>query len=300
MENKRQSAANHLRPVVLLSGCALFVCAAAACGIVAFGLAAGWVFQNANVERSRPAPLPDLSSRNNAGIPSGPRETATVSAPSEAVATVDAKLPGAPQVASPAPHGPTGVLSRTPVPSAALPPSTVVEDWQRFSDSEALSEAISVNEGWADNRVVVSLDTQQQPAVDMLFQITAAAPNDYVGFEWDLDGTQDWRGFDNLAVRLATTDVTSRQLVVQFHERSGEVWRHRMALADVVDLPEEGPLGTIVRIPLAPSAWEWADWSESRNLEMDLAEVTGLGLFVGHTGPGVGAVVFGAISVERR
>ena len=292
METKRQTSSNRMWPLVLLGGCAMFACTVAACGFIAFAFAGGWLFAP-HVAPVSVQPIPPTYRYKV--TPAATGELAVSSPEADATATVGASLRAAPMASSPALRGPTAVLGPTPGPSPTVPTSAVVEDWRRFPDTDALAGAISVNEGWANNLVGIELVTGRQSAIAMAYQITALAPNDYVGFEWDLDRTQDWRGFDNLAVALQAADVSSRQLVVQFHELSGEVWRHRLVLSDAVD-----DASGKVYIALVPAVWEWADWSENRNLEMDLASVTRMGLFVGHTGPGDGAVTIGAISLEHR
>ncbi len=186
---------------------------------------------------------------------------------------------------SPAMPGP-GMDAPTPASD-----TLVVEDWASYADDEALAGALTINEGWAKNSIVLALlpatASPHGPAgVAVGYEITAVDPNDYVGFEWDVVPAQDWRGYGELVTWAQSTDATERQLVLQFHEWSGEVWRHRVALKG---LPANGE----IRIPLAQDQWQWADWSERQNKQLDLHEITRLGLFVGHSGPGAGEMRLG-------
>lgn len=241
--------------------------------------------------------------------------TATVEAPTSApaeAATLPAATAGATRAASPTarpteafsedtpvPVGPTARLSPTPGPSPTPRAigAQVVEDWSGYADDDALEEAYSLGEGWADNEVALSLlpaeAAPRGPAGAALrYLINAQAPSDYVGADHSLGGAQDWREFDHLAVWASPSERSNRQLVVQFREISGEVWRHRAKLGVI---PEDG----LLLIPLVPSAWEWADWSDYRNGALDLEAVTDIGLYVGHAGPGQGVVNFGTIELVQ-
>jgi hypothetical protein len=126
----------------------------------------------------------------------------------------------------------------------------------------------------------------------LAYEIASEAPNDYVGVERGLDPVQDWHEFTHLALWLETDDRSDRQLVVQWYEPSREVWRHRTTLSAI---PDDGPL----LIPLEPALWEWPEWAEFKNGELDLDAVGRIGLFVGHTGPGAGTLRFGTIELVQ-
>jgi len=211
-------------------------------------------------------------------------------------ATLDPSYP-APGAEPLAPAGPTARQSATPGPSPTPDgrASLVVEDWTAYRDRGELEDAFGTNVGWAANtigfEILVAAESPHGPAgVAVAYDIAAEAPNDYVGFERDLEAVQDWTGYSALVVWVQPDEVSDRQLVVQWHERSGEVWRHRTRLSDV---PADGR----VAIPLAPAAWEWADWSDYRNGALDLDIVSHIGIFVGHTGPGAGTLRLGTLEV---
>jgi len=176
-------------------------------------------------------------------------------------------------------------------------PGLVVEDWSSYADDAALQSAFTTNKGWANNEIKLTrLPAGASPlgpaGVAVAYEIQAAAPNDYVGFERDLAVPQDWSGYKELALAVQTTDRSDRQLVIQFQEPSGEVWRHRLKLRDV-------PLDGLVTVPLDPSAWEWADWSTPGNKQLDLGQINHVGVFIGHTGPGAGEVRLGTVALRR-
>jgi hypothetical protein len=250
-----------------------------------------------------PAHVTTSSAASSAEVPtlSGASAiTSPATAPPSDLATPSATVP----VGSPVAVGPTARLSPTPGPSPTvgeLPPA-IVEDWNRFDDTAALLDAFSVNEGWADNTInlrLISAGTGlgQGKAVTLDFDITAAEPNNYVGFEWDLSDRQDWRKYDALELEIAgeigDAHSPQTQLVIQWHEISGEVWRHRETLDNAL-------ASARLSVPLAPEAWEWADWSEYRDLVMNPETVTRMGVFVGHAGPTTGHLELGTIRVAQR
>jgi hypothetical protein len=167
----------------------------------------------------------------------------------------------------------------------------VLEDWSGYPDVDALRAAYSINDGWAAGNDL-SLMPHDDSAT-LAYTIVSADPNaDYVGMERDLAAPQDWRGYKELTTTVRTADRSARQLVLQFHEWSGEVWKHTIKLSD---LPADG----VIRIPLTPDQWTWADWSERQNKQLDFNEITHFGVFIGHAGPGSGQLEIGPLAVQR-
>lgn len=191
---------------------------------------------------------------------------------------------------APAPALPGGGQSVTPAPSSPVTDAQVVDDWSRYADTAAVRAAYNVNDGWAPGNDMLVAPSGGQLAV--AYTIKAEAPNDYVGMERALNPGQDWREYDQLTTTVRSEDKSDRELVLQFVEWSGEAWRHRLKLSEV---PADGRIS----IPLTTDHWEWADWSERQNKEMDLNEVTQVGLFIGHSGPGDGKLVLGPLVLER-
>jgi hypothetical protein len=173
----------------------------------------------------------------------------------------------------------------------------VIEDWRGFADDDALVDAYSFNTAVPDNNLALQLSSDGAPGVSTgvtaVYSITAPAPNDYVGFDRALGTAEDWSPYTHLAVQVEPGDRSATQLVLQWHEASGEVWRHRTQFADI---PADGRL----LIPLTADAWEWADWSDQRNQALDLDAVVHVGVYMGHNGPGAGTVKLGAIEVVKE
>ena len=173
----------------------------------------------------------------------------------------------------------------------------IVEDWQAYTDDRALQKAFDTNTAVPTNtlalsHLVASASPHGPAGVSISYTIVAGAPDDYAGFDRDLKPVQDWTGRRQLVAWVQSPERSARQLVLQWYEASGEVWRHRTRLADV---PADGRLV----IPFAPAAWEWADWSTHENGKLDLGKVVHFGVFIGHAGPGAGTVRLGTIEVER-
>lgn len=187
--------------------------------------------------------------------------------------------------------------ARASAPAAGRPDRLVVEDWSGYADDDALAEAYSFNTAVPDN----SLELRLEPSLIAggpvgavaAYSITVPAPNDYAGFDLGLAPVQDWSGYTHLSIVAEPSEKSARQLVLQWHETSGEVWRHRTQFEDI---PTDGPL----LIPLTADAWEWADWSARDNQKLDLGAVERYGLFIGHAGPGGGTVKLGPIEVVRE
>lgn len=173
----------------------------------------------------------------------------------------------------------------------------VIEDWSGYADDDALVDAYSFNTAVPDNDLELQISSDGAPGVSTgvtaVYSITAPAPNDYVGFDRALGTAEDWSPYTHLAVQVEPGDRSASQLVVQWHEASGEVWRHRTQFADI---PADGKL----LIPLTADAWEWADWSDERNQALDLDAVVYFGVYMGHNGPGAGSVKLGTIEVVRE
>ena len=173
----------------------------------------------------------------------------------------------------------------------------MIEDWSGYADDDALVDAYSFNTAVPDNDLELQIRSDGAPGVSTgvtaVYSITAPAPNDYVGFDRALGTAEDWSPYTHLAVQVEPGDRTKSQLVVQWHEASGEVWRHRTQFADI---PADGKL----LIPLTADAWEWADWSDERNQALDLDAVVQFGVYMGHNGPGAGSVKLGTIEVVRE
>jgi hypothetical protein len=162
----------------------------------------------------------------------------------------------------------------------------VVEDWQALSDTAAAEAAIERNlgAGTANTMTLALLDPWAAPggqgglAID--YQIGEEVPDDFVGFNRTLAPAQDWREATHLAVWADPGSTTAVELVVQFREASGEVWRYKVP---AVGIPVDG----LLLLPLDTRTFTWADWSTTENGEIDLAAINQYGIYVGHVGPGL-------------
>lgn len=176
---------------------------------------------------------------------------------------------------------------------------TAVEYWAPFGYVDEVEAAITRNLGVGDNAMTLTLGTAdvsaplQGPGLLITYDIPEAPPHDFVGFNRDLDSVSDWSGASAVALWVGHAEPASVNLVFQFRERSGEVWRH------------EGPMpavdsGAPLMLPLDMATFEWANWSTEENGTMDLGAIDQYGVYVGHTGPGrAGVVHLGPIALVQ-
>lgn len=216
-----------------------------------------------------------------------------------AAATADAarqdKTPPAPATAGAATQG--GTPPVTLPDDAATQPSgadavKVIEDWSGYPDADALDAAFDRNLGWVDNRLTLAALPAAQspdggPGARLAYGILKPAPNDYVGIERTLWPAQDWSGYEWIDLAVSADGSMTEQLVLQWREGSGEVWRQRVSIKG---LPASG-----LSLALDGAGWEWADWSTKENGRPDLGAVDQWSLFVGHGGAGEGALRLGRL-----
>jgi len=176
----------------------------------------------------------------------------------------------------PPPATPTG----TPAPLAL-----VIEDFESYGSDEALRAVYSINDAWGWS--VGQLNLASPPDVGsgnqgaaFHYEIKSPAPADYAGFERAFPA-QDWRGHSTFRIWVKS-DGSSMNLVIQFRESSGEVWRYLTNLSTfgVKDL----------RLPLNKATFHWADWSTQENGRIDLGAIDHYGIYVGHDGLGSGTI----------
>lgn len=257
------------------------------------------------VDRAITAPAPPPSAPAAEVAPSSPAGTAagltseraaTIRA---AAATADAlrqvKTPPAPATAGVAPQGGTPTVGTSD--DAATQPSgtdavKVIENWSGYPDADALNAAFDRNLGWVDNRLTLAALPAAQspdggPGARLAYGILKPAPNDYVGIERALWPAQDWSGYERIDLAVSAEGSMTEKLVLQWREGSGEVWRQRVPIKG---LPASG-----LSLALDGAGWEWADWSTKENGRPDLGTVDQWSLFVGHGGPGEGALRLGRL-----
>lgn len=257
------------------------------------------------VDMAITAPAPPPSAAAAEVAPSSPAGT-TAGLTSERAATIRAAAAtadAARQDRTPSAPASTGAttLSGTPPVTApddiATQPSggdavKVIEDWSGYPDADALESAFDRNLGWVDNRLALAALPAAQspdggPGARLAYGILKPAPNDYVGIERALWPAQDWSGYERIDLAVSAEGSMTEQLVLQWREGSGEVWRQRVPIKG---LPASG-----LSLALDGAGWEWADWSTKENGRPDLRTVDQWGLFVGHGGPGEGALRLGRL-----
>lgn len=278
---KRRAAAR--RPSIALSLLAALGTLASACG-------------SAGEERPPSSPPTEASTP-----PDAPTMEPTAAADSSAASTASAST------ASPGGAGAVETEAGTDLASAmarlaGAEEATLVEDWSAFGDVDAVEGAIGRNLGMGENALALRLVPAASPLapgaqLELAYEIGAAAPHDFVGFDRSLDAPADWSGARAVALWVASEEATEVEVVFQFREASGEVWRHQGAMpAAAISSAGDG----MVVLPFDPETFAWASWSREENGTIDLEDVDQYGVYVGHTGPGrSGAVRLGPIAVVR-
>lgn len=162
---------------------------------------------------------------------------------------------------------------------------TVVEDWAKYASANEVEATIDRNLGMGDNTMDLTLTPASGnalPAGNVLgltYAIGEAAPNDFVGFNRSLDAPADWSGAKGVAFWADGSAAPGVDVVFQFREGSGEVWRYEGAMPAAVG-------GALVSVMFDGGAFKWADWSTTGNGQIDLAVVDQYGVYVGHQGTG--------------
>jgi hypothetical protein len=86
------------------------------------------------------------------------------------------------------------------------------------------------------------------------------------------------------------SDRSPRDLLIQFREVSGEVWRYRTNLSTFT-IRE-------FRLPLNEITFQRADWSPNQNGSIDLNAIDNFGVYVDDGGQGAGTVFVDDIWLE--
>ena len=200
----------------------------------------------------------------------------------------------------------TSTSIATPTPAATpLPPplpSRSLDDFEGYGSDVDLQMAYPLNCAWSANDGGLSLANPPNVgsgshAAAFTYDIRSGAPNDYCGFERRFN-VQDWRRYSILHF-WAKSDRSARQLVVQFGESSGEVWKFRTQLSGFGTKEFSLALNQQIFSELAvypelgdPNATKY------KNGRMDLQAVTYFAFFVGHGSLGPGQIYID--SVELR
>jgi hypothetical protein len=159
----------------------------------------------------------------------------------------------------------------------------IVEDWSTYGSVDLVEDTITRNLGLGDNIMDLTLgpaDVEGMPSGDVLimaYEIGAPAPDDFVGFNRDLEAPDDWSAAKAAGLWIAAGEDPGVDFAFQFRESSGEVWRAQAAVP-------AGGSGSPVTLDLGADTFKWADWSTKENGRIDLSAIDQYGLYVGHQG----------------
>lgn len=177
--------------------------------------------------------------------------------------------------------------------------ATLVEDWAAFATADDVEGAIGRNLGMGANAMTLTLQASglapdlEASAVNIAYAIGADAPHDFVGFDRRLDAPADWTGARAVALWIDAAGAPGADLVFQFREGSGEVWRYQGSMP-------EATAGEPVLLALDAERFAWATWSREANGAIDLEAIDQYGVYVGHAGPGLdGVLMLGPIAIVR-
>ena len=172
-------------------------------------------------------------------------------------------------------------------------PAYVLDAFESYRDDAELRKAYGVNDAHGANLARLSLAPPRyvksgKGTAAFYYEITNPAPDDYAGFE-QRSGPEDWSAFTQL-ILWVSSDQSTRDLVIQFGEQSGEVWRYRVNLSTFED--------NIFRLPLEQNTFSIADWAEQDNGLIDLHAITYFGVFVGNGGQGSGTIYVDTVKLR--
>ena len=193
---------------------------------------------------------------------------------------------------------PPPTLTAKPASSPIPPPPSglVVENAEGYGSDAALNNSYQINDAWGANEGSLSLASPPHTgagsrAIAFWFNIRRPAPDDYSGFERSLPAPQDWSGHSHLCVWVEN-ESTGGELVIQFGETSGEIWKYHASLAS---------LGTgDLCLPLSTGVFFHADWSAQGNDQIDLGAINYYGFYVNGPQGTQGAVYLDNFRVANR
>jgi ribosomal protein L40E len=188
---------------------------------------------------------------------------------------------------------PTAPARETPTTTPR--PQLLVEGAESYSTAVALNAAYQINDCWDANEAQLSLAGPLHvggghQAIAFWFNIRQAPPNDYAGFERFLTGSHDWSGYSHLCL-WTEHDGSINDIVLQFGEKGGEVWKHYLALS---------PGARESCVPLSEDVFVHADWSAPGNGRVDLPAIDYYGVYVHRSQPGSGTVYLDDLRVVTQ
>jgi serine/threonine protein kinase len=180
-------------------------------------------------------------------------------------------------------------------PKPALPSRSryVLDDFEGYAGNAAVQSVYGVNTAWGANVGQLALSSppnvrQGRHGAAFHYEIRSGKPDDYAGFERSFPA-QGWQPYISLNIWIKG-DGSNRDVVIQFREASGEMWRYRTNLSmfsahDFV-------------LPLNKGTFTLASWTQQQNEEIDLDAIDYYGIFVGNGGLGSGTVYVDNIELE--
>lgn len=212
-------------------------------------------------------------------VPTAPSTTDDTARPTATVQPADTPVATTTLAASATPEPtltplPTNTMTATP---QLAPESTLVVEAAKYLENEtALNKTYRVNDPNSTRQCTLGLtsalsQTDDNQGITFTYNIQQASPNDYCGFERWWDKAQNWSGYARLCHDIDVIG-TAEDLVVQFGEVSGEVWKSWTATRTMTD-------GEFC-LPLSTAYFTRADWATKQNNVMDLTAITYYGLYV--------------------
>jgi len=198
-------------------------------------------------------------------------------------------VPPSTPAATPVPATPTFT------PTLPLPPGLTVENAEGYDSDATLNATYQIKDAWGANEGSLSLADLPHigggtRAIAFWFNIRNPASADYCGFERHLPAPQDWSGYSHLCLWVEN-DGSIHEMVVQFGEKSGEVWKCTAAL----------PIGAQeLCLPLSGNIFHITEWSASENGQIDLGAISYYGIYVNRSHPGSGIIYVDEIRVVNR
>lgn len=171
----------------------------------------------------------------------------------------------------------------------------MVENAEGYDSDATLNATYQINDAWGANegslRLVGPPHTfRGTQAIAFWFNIRNPFPDDYSGFERNLPAPQDWSAYSHLCLWVEN-DGSIYEMVMQFGERSREVWKHMATLSTGAQE---------ICLPLSENTFYIAEWSPSENGQIDLEAINYYGIYVHRSRPGSGTIHIDEIRVANR
>lgn len=176
----------------------------------------------------------------------------------------------------------------------------IVDDFSAYPDMSTVDDLFDVNQGEDANAIDLALlDAAASPSgpagLRLDWAIAEESVSDFVGTDRYLDAPQDWSGARRLAIMADPSERDEKHFVLQFREAgSGEVWRHQGLMSDI---PDDG---RPYSVPLDEEHFQLVGWAGRDDEAMQIEAVDYYAVYLGHAGPGEGALRIGTIWVDDR